>query len=509
MDFLFAERNARKNKEKFHLDLIRGDVASAEKIVSFFKNLSRNIVNEYDGDGYLPIHHAAAAGKVSSCEFLIKNKCDVTKTVHPLQERSSLRTCLHFAAISRNADVVSLLLKHGADPHTKDALKQRPIDLAKDGTCWQLLKRAMNTQTNVNSSHLLLDKISAAFNCVVRVPSMKMSSNHAARLEKSYVAWETEVDGKHPPYRIPSLSWMQDVQSNADVGMLLVLIKNVEKLRKIPLNGLIRAQSVKYQETHSLEICDLWVRQDCRRERLGSVLLFSLFVTYAKKNYKSALCRVHAENVGAKAFFQKFGFRRMINTSIPRYLIKPNFEAFELRDIGDSLERFQVLFADYKNIAIVDDEHLMEEARADAEEARNRRIEEKKERQKNNRDPDMQMALGMEAALHQLGEGGPSRAAKAEGPWWTRPRPLSRQDGKPWIEIPQEFQGILSQAPKIAPTDIPLLQGSSQETLPRLTSSRMGGRRDSSQERLVTELDRVPGYVLKEYESDVGLDLQC
>eukprot|EP00960_Hanusia_phi_P074718 768293-Hanusia_phi.AAC.7 len=381
MDFLFAERNASKSKAKFHLDLVRGDVASAEKIVSFFNNLRRKIVNEYDDDGYLPIHHAAAAGKVASCEFLIKNKCDLEQTVHPLLDRSSLRTCLHFAAISRNIEVISLLLKHGADPHKKDALQQRPIDLAKDASCWQLLKRAMNTQSRVSSCNLLLEKISAAFNCIVRVPSTKMSSNHAERLEKSYTAWEQEVNGKHPPYKLPSLSWMQAAQSSADVGMILVLIKNVEKMRKIPLNGLIRAQSFKYHDNLALEICDVWVRQDCRKERIGSVLLFALFVAYAKKNYKSAACKIHTDNLVAKAFFKKFGFRKMI-TSIPRNLMKANFEAFELRDIGDSLERFQVVFADYKNIAILDDDYLMEEAKMEAEDARNRRIEEKKERQK-------------------------------------------------------------------------------------------------------------------------------
>jgi ankyrin repeat protein len=112
-----------------HTAVLKGDLPAIRSILA----ADPAAVNSPAGNGALPIHGAAAVGRVDVLEFLISQKAD-PNAVDPTGE-----TPLHIAAFVHGGDckaTVLALLAHGADPNHLDAKKQLPLHwaaLGKDG----------------------------------------------------------------------------------------------------------------------------------------------------------------------------------------------------------------------------------------------------------------------------------------------------------------------------------------------------------------------------------------
>lgn len=94
----------------------RGDVAELRKRLSRAGTQStRDRVNE-SVSGFTPLLYACRGGHLDVCRELIAHGADVNACT-----KAGASTCLHRAALSGRADVVDLLLTHGASPTARDA----------------------------------------------------------------------------------------------------------------------------------------------------------------------------------------------------------------------------------------------------------------------------------------------------------------------------------------------------------------------------------------------------
>uniref|UniRef100_A0A1B6LPG5 Uncharacterized protein n=1 Tax=Graphocephala atropunctata TaxID=36148 RepID=A0A1B6LPG5_9HEMI len=84
-------------------------------------------VDARDNAGYTALHYAVRKGNTSMCKLLLAAGASVNVTT-----KAGLATPLHRAAMEGHMDVISLLLKSGADPLAKDAEGRTAADRARD-----------------------------------------------------------------------------------------------------------------------------------------------------------------------------------------------------------------------------------------------------------------------------------------------------------------------------------------------------------------------------------------
>lgn len=90
------------------------------------KNNELNI-NQYDEDGLCAIHWAADRGNAQILEILLKHGADVN-----VQDLEGGQTALHYAASCGHFECASTLLKYKADPSVCDANSATSLDLAAE-----------------------------------------------------------------------------------------------------------------------------------------------------------------------------------------------------------------------------------------------------------------------------------------------------------------------------------------------------------------------------------------
>lgn len=107
-----------------------------DAILAFFSSsLSMNqtdeekeeAINEYDDEGLAAVHWAADHGFAQILEILLNHGADVNR-----KDQQSGQTALHYAISCGHGDCVQVLLKHGGNPTICDADGSTCFDLAAD-----------------------------------------------------------------------------------------------------------------------------------------------------------------------------------------------------------------------------------------------------------------------------------------------------------------------------------------------------------------------------------------
>lgn len=87
-----------------------GDVLRLQDIL----DLDPGAVHNFSGDGWTPLHLAAAFGTPEAVDMLLQHGAQVDAVSRNPQRNQALHAAL---ALGRNPDTVKLLLAHGADPN--------------------------------------------------------------------------------------------------------------------------------------------------------------------------------------------------------------------------------------------------------------------------------------------------------------------------------------------------------------------------------------------------------
>ena len=85
----------------------------------------------------LALHHAAVGGHIENVVFLLQNRnCLNSKSrviaeceVNPLRKTYRRTTTLHYAAQHGHANIIRLLVKHGADIGVETSLRSRRLEV--------------------------------------------------------------------------------------------------------------------------------------------------------------------------------------------------------------------------------------------------------------------------------------------------------------------------------------------------------------------------------------------
>lgn len=506
------------SKEKFFISLMRGNAEQAEGLLFNMSLTSKDAINTFDENGNVPIHIAAAHGRLEACKMLVKHNCDINAKTDPNRDKSELRTALHHAAASGRIEVCRYLLAHGADPHAIDAYGKKPVFMAWDTKVRQQLLLGMEAATNITLTNDLLVKAQAAKQVFIEFPNLNIVSPHPVRLKITWEAWKREfakLQKDHgviiPMHKPPTGSYIVATQADPHVGMFVVMDKKSDANTKNPFTGVIRVDAKRMDGQDVIAIKDIYIRQDARRGRAGCVLLLHVLREYAQLQYYMAYAVVHHSNHPAQAFFAKTGFRKMNKESVPKHVKKHVDKSFyfEMRHIGVQLSRLEGLLSQYQNVQIIHDEVYMEEE----EEKVHKAIKERElERQRRRETKGTEDGKEKEEFLDRLYQrAGLVKVEASDSPdWWTKPPPI-RNDGKPLLKLPRPSEALRAGPPLLHPDEGPELLPESwaeeiQATrhsyhgvgLPQPKTAGLDTMRHSS-----TELDRVPDFVLKEYKKNV------
>ncbi|QDU31981.1 Ankyrin repeats (3 copies) [Poriferisphaera corsica] len=91
------------------------------------EDMYKGYIPEYDEMGYAPIHVAVDRNRRKALDYLLKSS-DVNWGIRMSDGRNNY-TSLHIAVIQNNADIVQLLIEHGADIDAKGDDGMTPIDM--------------------------------------------------------------------------------------------------------------------------------------------------------------------------------------------------------------------------------------------------------------------------------------------------------------------------------------------------------------------------------------------
>lgn len=106
-------------------------------------------VNTTNSDGETVLHLLMAKKNIESVvQFLIDNKADLNKRT----VRGEM-TALHIAAIYGQTNIISTLLKNGANPNIKDDDKETPLHFAVERKCLACVKVLVEAGANVNAGN--------------------------------------------------------------------------------------------------------------------------------------------------------------------------------------------------------------------------------------------------------------------------------------------------------------------------------------------------------------------
>jgi hypothetical protein len=113
-DFFLSEKTQTGDPLDFFEASAVGDVAQLEKTSGDIASL----VVEHSGDGWTPLHLAAAFGSPEAVRWLLDHGAPVDVVSNNAQRNHPLHAAL---ALGRNPDTIRMLLEAGADPNARQA----------------------------------------------------------------------------------------------------------------------------------------------------------------------------------------------------------------------------------------------------------------------------------------------------------------------------------------------------------------------------------------------------
>ena len=525
-------------RQKFLVAVQKGDADEAERLILQFKSAGRaNPTKKPNDQGLYPIHLAAAQGSVSVCELLVRYGANVNQATLISGAAADKRTCLHFAAMAGKVGCMKYLISAGADPHAIDAFGKKPYGLCQDEATKRSLLISMESWNNVLVAGDLLNKATMAQVLVLKQPDTSIDSLHPGRLVATYDSWQNELEkireqnNVHIPMSpTPKPSFLRMSRNNLKMGLYCVVDRRQEAETKNVFGGIFHARSIKYLGEDAIFIEAFFVRKDMRRKRMGTLLMYHLLTTFARAQWSHAITSIANSNHAAQSFFRKMGFKAILPDAVPHEFKKPLHTFFEVQYIGLTLARIENFLDHYKDVKIIDDDDHLEEENARVQEARQRRIDAKRDARKNAQNSEsgafflaLERSLGVHgerAKAIQLGEG-------QDVGWWLKDPPVAKfVKGKrvPLVILPESEEDLTLPEPCIAPDppppdaagDSPARRtggftrkgsGDSKEADP--SNAHGDGTQEEEDEdyvrtaKVTTELDRVPDHVLKHYEETV------
>jgi ankyrin repeat protein len=98
-----------------HLDVFEAAALGQTQVVALRLDEERTAVNSFSGDGFTPLHLAAFFAQPEIVTLLLRRGADP----NTVARNASRVSPLHSAVAGRNLDVVRLLLMNGADPNAR------------------------------------------------------------------------------------------------------------------------------------------------------------------------------------------------------------------------------------------------------------------------------------------------------------------------------------------------------------------------------------------------------
>ena len=119
-DFLLAE----KSRASQPLDIFEASAVGDADLLRQTLNETPEAIHDFSGDGWTPLHLAAAFGTPQSVRLLLENGA----SVHAVSKNPQTNQPLHAAlALGRNPETIRLLLEAGAAPNARQTGGYTPI----------------------------------------------------------------------------------------------------------------------------------------------------------------------------------------------------------------------------------------------------------------------------------------------------------------------------------------------------------------------------------------------
>ena len=444
MSHVFLPTGLLAHKAKFLCAVAKGDADEAERMLTQLKLTGRgdptNVATE---DGLFPIHLAAAQGSEAVCRLLVRHGAKVNQITTTGGETAENRSCLHYAAMAGNANTMKFLIAAGADPHQTDQFGKKPRELCGDVATQRYLNIAMESWNNIVIAGDLLIKACMAQLLQLDRPNTNVTSKHPKRLATTYDTWANELNkirkenGVNIPLpSTPKPSFLRACANNVKIGQYIVVDKRVEAETMNCFSAIIHAKAITYLGDESIQIEAFYVRKDNRRQRMGTLLMYHLLTLFARKQFYHAVASIVDSNHVAQTFFRKMGFKSLLPDAVPTAHRKQFHTFFEAQNIGLTVGKLEHYLDHYKDVKVIDDDDHMEEENQRVREARQRRIDDKKNAKKVARTSEHGAFFkSLENSLGLHGE----KAAKIEQGqgqdvgWWLKDPP-----------VPRFYQGVLN-----------------------------------------------------------------
>ncbi|AVP87971.1 hypothetical protein phytr_10430 [Candidatus Phycorickettsia trachydisci] len=149
-------------------------------------------VDIVDESGNTPLHYAVS-GKSDSRPKIVSSLLETDINIDALNKLG--RTALHIAVIEKNSEVITLLLKKGANFEIKDKYDKTPLSLAKDpGLANLILKLPPPIQQDKTSSHPTQVNKGYKIDQDSPITSYSESKNYNKKFEKALIRTVDEGD---------------------------------------------------------------------------------------------------------------------------------------------------------------------------------------------------------------------------------------------------------------------------------------------------------------------------
>eukprot|EP01124_Arcella_intermedia_P035771 TRINITY_DN9208_c0_g1_i2.p1 TRINITY_DN9208_c0_g1~~TRINITY_DN9208_c0_g1_i2.p1 ORF type:complete len:326 (-),score=68.38 TRINITY_DN9208_c0_g1_i2:1006-1923(-) len=103
-------------------------------------------IDNFDGEGYTPLHLACWFGHLKAVELLVEGKASLE-----LQHPKTKMTALHFAAFSNGEKIVSFLLEKGAQTSAVDIDGRTPLHAACMATASEVVRLLIRKKADLNA----------------------------------------------------------------------------------------------------------------------------------------------------------------------------------------------------------------------------------------------------------------------------------------------------------------------------------------------------------------------
>ena len=508
-------------KAKLFVAAAQGDLKTLEQQLATLNLVgSSNAINEYDDFGNTVLHMAAGGGHLRVMNYLIHEKAQVDIVTDPHTPGTEQRTPLHCAAIGGHANACKLLLSRMADPHAQDINGKKPVHVAFAQSAREVLQTSMTTSNNLFLANDILLKAEAATLMSHESLDLFADSHHLKKLKSSYEHWERDVRHRQkegvgiPVHKMPPPKFIRECNGNPHHGTFLVLKHAKDRGGKEPFSGMCKALAVRYTGELALQIHDLWIRPDRRTQRMGTILILALLSLHAREQFRHAVVCVHRGNTAGVNFFMRLGFKRIGLDGVPEEFRKVKHDFLEMRNIGLGIMKVEHMLKEFQDVKVIADDDMMEEEMERVQAAKERRREEAARKKADLQSEEGRARLRLEAQMKGQVDSGETR-------FWMLPRPLPDKSGK-LLDLPPEFfspESSKLHEPWLSPDS---LKGKLRKKVTRRGSMKLGAvppdehgdpeDKTNMEEtgeatfalHVATEVDRVPDYVLKQYEPEVA-----